>query len=283
MTMKSPRRNWIWRGLFLCGALALGGGCEGLDQALANAAQQLSPPTVTLQSVTLAQSPSQASLAAFYCPDLVAQATGTSLGADFACQQFFGPIPSQAALQFGFDVRFSVANPNHVPLPLSEILTAVKLFPDTISQNLGAICLHLCAPDDPACQSGPTATGCQSSSRDIKSLNDFVRNGVEFLVVQGLSDAAGQPLPFVAPRVLAGSSLDVTTRFSIAPTVLLPVLQQLAQQSADQLTRGTKPRFAIPYNLEGTVFVDAGSLGRVAASFGPLGGEWVIPTENLVR
>jgi hypothetical protein len=266
--------------------LALGmvgsSGCAALDQTLS--AMGLTPPTVELRSVTLAQSPSQAMLAAYYCPGAVADATGVpAVAAQIACQGFFGAPPATQDLLFGFDVLFNVKNPNRVPLPLSEILTAVNLFPDTNRQNLGAVCLRLCAPDEPSCQSGPTNAGCQSSSRDIKSLSDFAMASAQLLIAQGLAAANGESLPLVAPRVLASSSLDITTRFSIAPTVLLPVLQELAGQSVSQLQKGTAPTFAIPYKLEGTVFIDAGSLGRVAAGFGPVPGEWVLPTERLVR
>jgi hypothetical protein len=280
MTMKSPRWTWIWRGLFLCAALATPG-CALLDQAIANAS--ISPPTVTLQSVTLAESPSQASLAAYYCPGVIAESTGISIGVGLLCSGFFGPPPPAAALNFGFDVRFSVANPNKIPLPLSEILTAVSLFPATNNQNLGAVCLHLCAPNDPACQSGPSATGCQSSSKDIRSLDDFVNASANLLLAKGLADATGHDLPLVAPQVLASSTLNVTVRFSLAPTVVLPVLQELARQSVTQLQRGQAPVFNIPYSVEGTVFVDAGSLGRVAAGYGPFPGTWMVPTEALVR
>jgi hypothetical protein len=278
--MKSPRWIRVWRGLFLCAALPLSG-CALLDQALTSTG--ITPPTVTLQSVTLAESPSQAALAAYYCPRVVAEATGVSFGVDLACQGFFGPSPPESSLLFGFDVHFNVANGNRVPLPLSEILTAVNVFPETNRQNLGAVCLHLCAPEDPACQGGPSATGCQSSSKDIRSLGDFVGAAANLLIAKGIADASGRPLPLVAPKVLASSSLEVTTRFSLAPTVVLPVLQELARQSVSQLQTGKLPVFAIPYKLEGTVFVDAGSLGRVAAGYGPFGGEWVLPTETLVR
>jgi hypothetical protein len=280
MTMKSPRWTWIWRGLFLCAALATPG-CEALDQAIANAS--LSPPTVTLQSVTLAESPSQGNLAAYYCPQAVAQTTGTTFGADLICSPPFGPPPPVSALQFGFDVHFTVANPNKIPLPLSEILTAVSLFPATTNQSLGAVCLHLCAPNDPACQSGPTTTGCQSSSKDIRSLGDFVNASANLLLTKGLADATGHDLPLVAPQILASSTLEVITRFSVAPTVVLSVLQQLALQSVSQLEAGNAPVFTIPYSIEGTIFVDAGSLGRVAAGYGPFPGTWKVPTEALVR
>jgi hypothetical protein len=83
--------------------------------------------------------------------------------------------------------------------------------------------------------------------------------------------------------VLAGQSLDVVARFTLTPEALLPIFEQLARQSASQLSAGHELSFSIPYNLEGTVFANAGSLGRVAAGFGPVGGEWPLPVQRLIR
>jgi hypothetical protein len=65
--------------------------------------------------------------------------------------------------------------------------------------------------------------------------------------------------------VVAGSQLDVVARLAVTPEALLPAMEQLARQSVNELKAGRKLSFEIPYNLEGTVFGDAGSLGRVAA------------------
>src|SRR4030095_10639820 len=94
--------------------------------------------------------------------------------------------------------------------------------------------------------------------------------------------APAHPLPFSAPKVLPGSSVDVVARFSMAPEALLPILEQLARQSVNQLRAGRELSFAVPYNLQGTIFADAGSLGRVAAGFGPANGEWVLPAQRLL-
>jgi hypothetical protein len=40
----------------------------------------------------------------------------------------------------------------------------------------------------------------------------------------------------------------------------------------DQLAAGQQPTFAVPYRLEGTVFFDAGSFGRIAVGYGPTEG-----------
>jgi hypothetical protein len=82
--------------------------------------------------------------------------------------------------------------------------------------------------------------------------------------------------------VLAGSSLDVVARFTLTPQALVPILEQLARQSVNQLTVGQELSFTVPYRLEGTVFANAGSLGRVAAGFGPAGGDWALPVQRLV-
>jgi hypothetical protein len=268
------------RRLLLLAALAALPACTALDQILAAG---VTPPGVTFQGANLAEAPSQTSLAAYYCPRLLASSSPIPGGAQLLCRGFFGASPAPEAMRFAFDVRFQVSNPNQIPLPLAEILTAVTLFPSTNSQSLGAVCLRLCTPGDTACQAGATGTGCQRARGDISSLSDFAQAAANLLIAEGLSDAAGHPAPLVAPRVLAGSSLDVTTRFALAPSVLLPVMEELARQSVGELRSGRAPRFVIPYNLKGTVFADAGSLGRLAAGFGPTGGEWQVPTQALVR
>lgn len=40
--------------------------------------------------------------------------------------------------------------------------------------------------------------------------------------------------------------------------------------------------FTIPYRIEGTVWLDVGSLGRVAIGLGPAEGSWTIPASALM-
>ena len=58
-------------------------------------------------------------------------------------------------------------------------------------------------------------------------------------------------------------------------------MQELARQSSSEFRAGRQVSFAIPYRLEGTVFANAGSLGRIAAGFGPVSGAWSVPKERL--
>jgi hypothetical protein len=94
--------------------------------------------------------------------------------------------------------------------------------------------------------------------------------------------AAGQPPSFVAPQVSAAAELEVTVRFSFGPEQMLTTLRQLAVQSANELKAGRQLDFRIPFRLEGTVWFDAGSLGRLAVGFGPTEGTWQLPAAGLI-
>lgn len=255
-------------------------GCALLSNLAADphAAAALVPPSITYQGADLVQSPSEKLLAAHYCPE-VANLPLNSSGV--VCQGFFGPRPAPAAMAVAFDLKFKVSNPNKVPIPLASILTAVTVFPEANSQGLGAICTQLCPEGQPGCgASDPNA--CQASSRDVRSLADFQGAAANFLVSQGLALAAGQPLSFVAPKVSAAAELAVVVRFSFGPEQLLAVMKQLAVASAEQLKTGKSPNFQIPFKVEGTVFFDAGSIGRIPVGFGPVAGTWALPTEGLL-
>jgi len=242
-----------------------------------NPVAALKPPGITYLGADLVQAPSEHVLAAYYCPEVANLPFGSSAA---VCQGFFGPRPTLAQMTFAFDLRFRVSNPNNVPVPLASILTAATVFPNATSTALGAVCTQLCPEGQAGCGSDPNA--CQASSRDVRSLSDFQNAAVNFLVSQGLAMAAGRPPTFVAPKVSAASELDVTIRFSFGPQQLVGVLKQLAMQSAEQLKQGRMPTFQIPFKLEGTVFFDAGSLGRIPVGFGPVAGTWQVPTAGLI-
>jgi hypothetical protein len=238
----------------------------------------LSPPKVTFQGAALVLAPSQAQLAAYYCPEVISVPLG---GAGVVCQGLFGRRPSPAEMTVAFDLHFGVANPNKIPVPLASILTAATLFPAGNSQRLGAVCAQLCPAGQPGCGGGPAPGACQSSSRDVHSLSDFAGAAANFLFASGVAAAAGHPIGFAAPQVSASSELNVTVRFTFGPQVLLATMRQLAVQSVNHLKAGHTVSFAIPYRLEGTVWFDVGSLGRIAVGFGPSNGVWVLPVQHL--
>jgi len=110
----------------------------------------------------------------------------------------------------------------------------------------------------------------------VKSLSDFANASIDLLVSNGLAAAAGQPPSFTAPTVAAASEIEVVARFSLSPSQILRVMRQLAQQAVNDLQQGRAPSFTIPFQLEGTIWFDAGSFGRVAIPWGPASGTWVL-------
>jgi hypothetical protein len=256
--------------------------CANLNALLAGAG--ISPPEVTFRGASLVRSPSKRELTAYFCPKL-AREKGLGFGGELVCSTMFGSAPRDLTL--GFDMRFTVQNPNQVPLPLSEILTAITVFPEQSAQNLGAVCMRLCEPGDANCTAGQDPNSCRSARGDIRTLNDFPQAVANLLVAEGLAAGAGgvgapSPGGFRAPKVLASSAVEVVARFNMLPEAMVPLLEQLARQSTSELRAGKELSFLIPYRLQGTVFADAGSLGRVAAGFGPVSGEWPLPASRLL-
>ena len=253
-------------------AVALGGCAELAGLPGAVGAGQLSPPSVTLEGVTLARSPGQGELLAYFCPQVV--------GIPLVCQGFFGRAPAPDQLSVAFDVRFKISNPNRMPLPLGSVLTAVTLFPGAGNQRLGAACMQLCPNGPGTC--GDPANACQSSTHDVRSMSDFQGAAANLMISEGLALGSGGAPSFVAPQIAAAGDLEATGRFSFTPAELLAVLRQLADRSVDQLRSGQAITLSVPYRLEGTVWFDGGSLGRIAVPWGPLEGIWTIPT-NAIR
>ncbi|HVR60477.1 MAG TPA: hypothetical protein VMU50_01185 [Polyangia bacterium] len=256
--------------------------CAELANFQLPTAPALQPPSITFEGATLARTPAERLLAAHYCPQVVPDPFGVRGGAAAICQGLFGPPPTPAELAIAFDLRFKVSNPNQVPLPLSTILAGVTVFPAAQNQKLGSACFQLCPDARAACSTQPPPGACEASARDVRSLSDFASAAGGLLLAAGVSLAAGQPLTFAAPQVAAASQLEVTVRFSFGPEPMLAAMRQLAAQSIDDLKAGRSPTFTIPYRLEGTVWFDAGSLGRLAVGFGPSNGTWQLPTSGLV-
>jgi hypothetical protein len=279
--MTSPPRLWI-APLALALAPWLGSCAELGIPPLAGpaAAIHVTPPSVTFVGATLVRAPSTRSLAAHYCPQLVSAPLGAG---PYLCQQAFGPPPPPSQMVVSFDLRFRVANPNQIPLPLASALVATTLFPATTGEKLGALCVMLCPEGAAGCTGVAPPGACEASTRDVRSLADFVDKSLPQLIYsEGVALATGQPLTFTLPPVVASSEADVTVRYSFGPEQLLSVMRDLAAQSVSELKAGRLPTFVIPYRLEGTVWFDGGSIGRIAVGWGPTQGTWTLPVGGLV-
>lgn len=258
-------------------------GCPAFNNFIASTeAAGVSPPTIIYNGATLVQSPAQRKLAAYYCPDVVPAPFGFTGGSALVCQGFFGARPTPTEMEVAFDLSFKVKNPNKIPLPLGDVLAAVTVFPDATNQRLGASCIHLCAPGQAGCTPSANATSCQASSHDVRSRSDFETAAADVVISKGIALAAGQPLSFSAPQVSAAAELDVIVRFSFGPGPLLAALRQLAVQSLNELEAGRAISYTIPVAVQGTIWFDAGSFGRLAVGYGPLAGSFVLPVQELI-
>jgi hypothetical protein len=278
MSPSSPRSLQVVSLTLALGSLA--GSCAQLGLPPLAGAVPVSRPSVTFAGATLVRAPSTRELAAHYCPELV---SAPLVAGSFLCRQAFGPPPPPAAMMVSFDLRFHVSNPNQVPLPLASALVATTLFPATSAEKLGAVCVTLCADGAAGCTGAPAPGACEASSRDVRSLADFANNALpQLLIANGVALANGEPPSFTLPPIAASSQADVTVRYSFGPEQLLAVMRDLAAQSVGELKAGRAPTFTIPYRLEGTVWFDAGSIGRIAVGWGPAEGTWTLPTQGLV-
>jgi hypothetical protein len=241
---------------------------------------QIVPPKVTFKGATLVQSPATKTYAAYYCPELINAPLNTS---GIVCQQFFGPRPAGSAMQVAFDLTFHIENPNPVPIPLASVLAAATVFPAAGNEQLGALCISLCPPGVASCVGGPQPSACEASSRDVRSMADFVNKSLPSLLISaGVAIVNGETPSFTLPPLVAASELDVVVRYAFGPEQLLGIMRELAQQSVGELKKGRTPTFTVPYNLEGTIFFDAGSIGRLAIGWGPTSGVFQLPTNGIL-
>jgi hypothetical protein len=59
-----------------------------------------------------------------------------------------------------------------------------------------------------------------------------------------------------------------------------PVRTRTFVSPVGELRTGREITFAIPYRLEGTVWFDGGSIGRLAVGYGPVEGVWALPAQG---
>lgn len=224
------------------------------------------PPRVTVAQVRLTRAPKNEQIAMHFC---------TRVAPPLLCQ-VFGPLPTREDLQFQFTTDIDFENPNQIPLPLVEILAAFTVFPQaTGEQNLGAVCLNLC--EDPS-SCPPAAGACRSDQNDIRTIDDFARAGVNFLIGVATGQQRFENLRI---RTLApGARTRAQVHYQLDPDAVLRVVEHVANNAVAQAQRGQQVRFDIPYRFEGTVWLRVENFGRFAASVPPFTGTWQLESMN---
>lgn len=255
--------------------------CELLQQVVDAQATAGMLPGVTYEAADLVEAPSRSAMSAWMCPRVLVDGGFSASVAQVACLPL-GFAPPSTSLRVSFDLRFKVANPNNFPIPVAQLLIAAKVFPGAGAQTLGAVCVQFCQPGQAGCTGQPEPGACAANGQDIRSAEDFRRAAANLLFATGIQALGGQQPTFDMPQVMSGQELTLVARFSFGPEALLAILQKVAKQSLSQLQSGKKVVFSIPYDIEGSIWFDVGSLGRVAVGYGPATGTWVLPDQALV-
>jgi len=211
--------------------------------------------------VNMVRAPSNEMLAMHFCP----------LVAGVIVCRLLGAAPSADQLKFIFDLTLRAENPNPTAIPAVEALVAFTAFPAHPDQaKVGAVCVSLCEQGT-AC-APPPADGCTGGEPQLVSMDDYRNAAVGFLLALAtgqtqLSDVRVRMLP---PR----TPIDVVVRLELSPTQILSLLRTLSRNAIDQVKSGRVPAFAIPYSLTGSVWIKVEQFGRIAASFGPVNGQF---------
>jgi len=235
----------------------------GLTDA-SHAPTGIEAPRVSVAEVRLTDAPTDQALASFYCQRHV-----PALASQLVCRAF-GPLRTERDLRFAFDVELEVQNPNTVPLPVVQALVAFTAYPNENSQELGAVCASFC--EDPSSCAQDAAGACESDAPQIRDLSSFAGASVGFLrrVATGESSLEDLRIRTVAP----GETTRVVVRLELDSNQVLGLIERAGEDAIDQVRQGQQPRFAIPYRIEGSAWVEVEGFGRFAAGFGPYERTW---------
>ncbi|MEM9072100.1 MAG: hypothetical protein AAGE52_26575 [Myxococcota bacterium] len=234
-----------------------GVGFPGAEVPAGSRGTRPAAPDVRVAEVRFVDAPSAQELAAHYCAEVAPP---------LLCR-VFGAQPRD--MKFVFDVELEIANRNVVELPVVSALVAFDAFPDTAATHLGTACVSLC--EDPS-NCVADANACQSDEPQIRDLDDFARATADFLVAVGQGERSLQDLR--VRRVGPQDRIRMVLRLELSTSQMVTLIRETLRDAMAQLRQGRVPEFAIPYRIEGSVWVAVESFGRFAAGFGPVEGTW---------
>ncbi len=239
-------------------------GCAQLQQLPLQQAPQIAPPDppkVAVSSVALVAAPTNVALAMYFCPQI----------ANVLICRIFGPAPALSELVFVFDVTLTVENDNPVPLPAVETMLAFTAYPDANQPtNAGVVCLALC-PEGQDC-GPPPEDGCSSADEGLKTKEDYAAATAGLLVAVAMGTA--KPSDIKVRTIPPGASIEVLARLELEPQSMLQIVASVARDALREIEAGRQPNFAVPFALEGTLWVEVESFGKIAAGFGPFYDTW---------
>jgi hypothetical protein len=210
---------------------------------------------------------------------------GVQQMASWACDQTLGSMacglipyyrtPVYAQLQFQFALTFRIENPNRVPVPTTELLVALDLWPDRNLPNahLAGICTTLCEPGTVDCPI-PAGGACVDQYDDVDDLSSLLAAALKAALLLTMEAVNGQPVGgmWEAWTIPPSDTVDLTFTFSIGIEEMLNLILQMVQSDVllDVLKDGAG-NIDIPYAIAGKLWFQVPYLGRVAIGLGPYG------------
>jgi hypothetical protein len=252
--------------LALLGLLLLLPSCElPFDTGGFGGIPGLEEPQLTAGALALVKAPAFWDLAAFYCP----QVADSGLGR-LGCLAALGPAPAKDGLGFRFRLPLEVRNPNAFPLPASELLTVLTLFPGQEDISLAAVCVSLCEDESGDC-GGQGGGGCVAEEPELRGLQDLSEAALDYLSLALLSDASGQEIPRIGFRSFEANSKDtLNLTLDLGLDALQKTFKALFAGGLDKVLAGEDFKLAVPLDLDGTMWFVAENFGRFGAPFGPV-------------
>jgi hypothetical protein len=203
----------------------------------------------------------------------------------WACQETLGDLPCglipyyqtpiEAQLQFQFSVTFQISNPNRVPVPTTELLVALHLWPQLQLPNshLAGICTTLCEPGTEGCPI-PLGEACVDRFDDVQDLATFLAAAIKGAIRLIMEAVNGQPVggQWEAWTIQPSETVDLTFTFSIGIKPMLELIYAMISSDVliDILKDGTGT-IEIPYAFAGKLWFQVPYLGRIAIGLGPFG------------
>jgi len=238
------------------GCELLGGGALGIPNA--------AMPTMALTEnrAYLIDPPNLDALALYFCPSLLGHA---------ACS-FFGPPPRKEDLQFRFQLIFQIDNPNEFPVPTTEILVGLHIYPGETFGELGAVCATFCEVGARDCPIPPSGA-CVHEASDIDTAEEFLLGAAQGGMLLLMEAFTGQPVgqQLQLTTIPGGESLELKVTFAIGIDPMLALIQQAAPDVLTQVLNSNGSELIIPYAVAGRVWFNIPYLGRVTLAFGPFG------------
>ncbi len=209
-----------------------------------------SPPNSTFAPLELTFGPTNAQLAAHFCP-LLAAATPLDTRASAACRAN-GPAPAIDQLATRIRAEATVVSTNMVRLRMESVLLVLTVYPDAgATRVIGSVCLTLC--DEGASTCPQTDEACRSTSRDVVDLGD-VDAARGFLTSAAVLEERVADL--VVRDISPHGSVTLSIDLALGTERLLDAIEANDADAIAAIRAGHAPAFRIPYALEGTIWVD---------------------------